>query len=88
MTRRLDRIPAALGALVRARRLDLGLTQAACAELAGMHRVNWCALERGRRGIPALPLLLRICDVLSLDASRLMACLDAASRPDANARAA
>lgn len=52
------------GAAVRARRLELGLTQERLAAQAGMSQGALSRLEHGR-GVPTLPLLERLAAALS-----------------------
>jgi transcriptional regulator with XRE-family HTH domain len=46
-----------LGKNVRARRLDLGVSQETLADLAGLHRTYVGAVERGERNISLLNLI-------------------------------
>lgn len=52
------------GAAVRARRLEMGLTQERVAAQAGMSQGALSRLERGR-GVPTLPLLERLAAAMS-----------------------
>ncbi|HUP68627.1 MAG TPA: helix-turn-helix transcriptional regulator [Acidimicrobiales bacterium] len=64
--------PATLfGRRVRDRRLDLGISQEALAEAAGLHRTYVGSVERGERNI-ALINILRLADALDLDAAELV----------------
>ncbi|MCB2154146.1 helix-turn-helix domain-containing protein [bacterium] len=53
----------ALGEALRARRVELGMTQYELARRCGMHRTYVAAVERGERNISILT-LLRITDAL------------------------
>ena len=57
---------AALGERVRARRLALGLSQEALAELTAMHWTFVGQVERGRRNV-TLHNLVRLADALGVD---------------------
>ncbi|MGE3669402.1 MAG: helix-turn-helix domain-containing protein [Polyangiaceae bacterium] len=57
--------PKELGALVRQRRRDLGLTQAAVAERAGVRRLWIHSLEHGKSTVE-LGLVLRVLKALEL----------------------
>ena len=70
----MSEIPAlqALGASVRARRLQLGLSQDALAARTGLHRTYVGGIERGERNVS----LLNICvlaEALSISVSDLLA---------------
>jgi HTH-type transcriptional regulator / antitoxin HipB len=62
------RTPADIGALVRARRQELGLDQAELAELAGVSRLWINQLEGGKPGA-GLGLVLRTLAALSIELS-------------------
>lgn len=53
-------------AIIRGRRLSLGLTQAELADRAGMTRQSISLLEHGR-AIPSFSVLLSLLDTLDLD---------------------
>jgi HTH-type transcriptional regulator / antitoxin HipB len=55
-----------LAPLVRARRVELGITQEELADLAGVHRTYISLFERGRRVGP-LDIVLRILHTLGMD---------------------
>ena len=65
----------AFGARVRQRRLDLGLTQEALADRAGLHRTYVGMVERGDRN-PTLGNILRLAAVLEMDPGELVSGLD------------
>ncbi|AUN42735.1 helix-turn-helix domain-containing protein [Tsukamurella tyrosinosolvens] len=54
---------AELGARIRARREELGLSQEAAAERAAMHTSNYARIERGQQG-PRVQLLLLLAEAL------------------------
>jgi transcriptional regulator with XRE-family HTH domain len=60
----------ALGAAIRARRIERGLTQDAVAEAAGLHATYVSDIERGRRNIGVINLDL-LAQALSVDLSGL-----------------
>lgn len=62
----------ALGARIRVRRLQLGLTQERLGERAQLHRTYVASLERGHRNIPVVT-LLRLAQALGVDAGVLVA---------------
>lgn len=64
------------GQRVRARRLELGLSQEALAEAAGLHRNYVGSVERGERNI-ALVNIVRLSRALSVDPAGLVAGLEA-----------
>lgn len=70
---------AVLGQRVRARRLELGLSQDALARLAELHRNYIGGIEQGRRN-PGLVNLVRIAVALGLDPGELLARIDKAKR--------
>lgn len=59
------------GQRVRARRVELGLSQEALAQLAGLHRTYVGSLERGERNV-ALINILRLGRALDMDAGTLI----------------
>ncbi len=59
------------GQRVRARRVELGLSQEALARLAGLHRTYVGSLERGERNV-ALINILRLGRALEIDAGTLI----------------
>ncbi len=59
------------GQRVRARRVELGLSQEALAQLAGLHRTYVGSLERGERNV-ALINILRLGRALEIDAGTLI----------------
>lgn len=67
-----------LGERVRARRLDLGLSQEKLAERARLHRNYIGGIEQGRRNV-AVVNLVRLAVALELDPGELLAKLDRAS---------
>lgn len=66
----------AFGRHVRARRLQLGISQEALADAAGLHRTYVGSVERGERNI-ALLNIVRLASALSVDPTALMAGLSA-----------
>ena len=66
----------ASGAAVRARRLELGLSQDALAELAAVHRNYLGEVERGERNV-ALTNILQIARALKTPAADLVAAAEA-----------
>lgn len=62
---------AVFGERVRARRVELGLSQEALAQRAGLHRTYVGSLERGERNV-ALINILRLGRALELDAGSLI----------------
>lgn len=60
------------GRRVRARRLDLSLSQEALAERAGMHWTYLGSVERGERNI-ALMNIVRLASALGIDCAELVA---------------
>lgn len=69
----------AFGRHVRARRLQLGISQETLAEAAGLHRTYVGSVERGERNI-ALLNILRLASALDLDPTELMGGLTATGR--------
>lgn len=63
----------ALGATVRARRRELGLTQEQLAGRLGWSQERVSILENGKYGMPSLPLLSLVARALELPLSRVMA---------------
>lgn len=63
------------GQRIRARRLELGLSQEALAEAAGLHRNYVGSVERGERNI-ALVNILRLAAALGVDPAELVAELE------------
>lgn len=61
----------ALGDRVRARRLELGLSQEALAARAGLHRTYAGSLERGERNV-GLANLAALADALDVDLGDLL----------------
>ena len=59
------------GDRVRVARLELGLSQEALAEAAGLHRTYIGTIERGERN-PALLNILRLATALDVDAAELV----------------
>jgi transcriptional regulator with XRE-family HTH domain len=62
---------AAFGARVRARRLELGLSQEGLASVSGLHWTFVGQVERGRRNL-TLHNILKLADALGVDASTLV----------------
>lgn len=62
---------AAIGAVVRKRRDDIGLSQDELAHLAGMHRTYIGSVERGERNV-TLGSLIAICSALQLQPHELL----------------
>ena len=54
-----------IGAIIKHRRQDLGVSQGTLAELAGVGINTLVSIERGE-GNPTLQVLMRICDTLGL----------------------
>lgn len=67
-----------LGTFLRERRQTLGLTQHQLAERLGWQQERISTLERGRYGIPSLPLLARLAEALE---TPLAVLLEAAGYP-------
>lgn len=67
-----DSILRSFGARIRARRLELGLSQEKLAELAGLHRTYIGSVERGERNVSLLN-IRQIALALKLDPSDLVA---------------
>ncbi|HZU14575.1 MAG TPA: ATP-binding protein [Chloroflexota bacterium] len=61
-----------LGATVRERRRELGLTQAQVAERLGWSQERISALENGKYGLPSLPLLAHLAEAIQLPLGALM----------------
>lgn len=61
-----------LGASIRARRVTMGLSQEALADLAGVDRSHMGKIERGERNVTFLN-ILRIADALECKPSGLLA---------------
>jgi transcriptional regulator with XRE-family HTH domain len=61
-----------LGDAVRQRRLALGHSQDAFADIIGMHRAYYSAIERGERNI-TLQTLIRVAQGLKMSIAKLMA---------------
>ncbi len=61
----------AFGARVRARRLELGLSQEALAAESGLHRTYLGAIERGERNVSLIN-IVRIAKALKTDISELV----------------
>ena len=68
-----------LGARIRERRSQLGLSQEALADLAGLHWTFVGQVERGRRNL-SLHNLLKLADALQTDPGRLVEGLKAPER--------
>ncbi len=78
---------AALGERVRARRLALGLSQEALAELTAMHWTFVGQVERGRRNV-TLHNLVRLADALGVDPGVLVTGIGIDQVPACNRRSA
>lgn len=61
----------AFGHRIRELRLQLGLSQEALAELAGVHRTYMGSVERGERNV-SLDNIYRFADALGVDAGELL----------------
>ena len=61
----------AFGERVRARRLELGMSQEALGEVAGLHRTYVSSLERGHRNV-ALINIVRLAAALDVDPADLV----------------
>lgn len=68
-------IAVAFGARLRQVRTELGLTQEALAEAAGLHPTFISNVERGYR-VPSVPTLLKLAHGLDVQPSRLVDDLD------------
>lgn len=64
--------PVVFGERVRARRLEIGLSQMELAERAGMHFTYVSSVERGLRNI-SLVNIVRLAEALGVDAGTLVA---------------
>ncbi|MCA8434537.1 helix-turn-helix domain-containing protein [Burkholderia seminalis] len=62
---------AAIGAAVRARRLEFGVSQEALALVTGIDRSHMGRIERGQRNLTILN-LIRIADALNISPSKLL----------------
>jgi len=60
----LEKLHLALGLVVTARRLDLGLSQEAAALKAGVERLYFGKLERGQNGMVTLAMLSKVAAAL------------------------
>jgi len=69
------------GSRVRARRVELGISQEDAAVLAEMHVSNYGKVERGMAN-PSLHTILRIATALNVDPATLVTGLDADMVPD------
>ncbi len=69
------------GSRVRARRIELGISQEDAADLAEMHVSNYGKVERGLAN-PSLHTILRIATALNIDPGQLVTGLDADMVPD------
>lgn len=65
-----DQVMARLGAVIRARREALKLSQEAFADRIEMHRTYYSAIERGEKNIQVTT-LLRVCQGLDVSVSVL-----------------
>lgn len=61
-----------LGLAVRERRLEMGLSQDGFADVIGMHRAYYSAIERGERNLTLLT-LVRVSQGLGMTAAELLA---------------
>lgn len=66
-----ERLARGIGAAARARRVELGFTQEAIAELAGMHRQGYVVFESGVRP-PLVDTLIRVAVALGLGVGELV----------------
>ena len=65
-----------LGAVIRARRLSLDLSQEALADVAEIDRSHMGKIERGEH-VPTLPLILKIARALKCSSAHLMTLTEA-----------
>lgn len=72
---------ALFGSRVRARRIELGISQEDAADLAEMHVSNYGKVERGLAN-PSLHTILRITTALNIDPAKLVGGLDADMVPE------
>lgn len=64
-----------LGHRVRARRIELGMSQEQVGDLAGIHCTNWGKIERGRAN-PSFTTLLRVAGALNVTPAELLGEID------------
>jgi len=60
-----------IGTLIRAARMDAGMSQETLADAVGLTRVSICNLEGGRQGL-SVDVLLRLSDALSVEPADLL----------------
>ena len=71
----------AIGAAIRKKRAEVGMTQAQLADAAAVLRTSIANIESGRQKAP-LHVLYRICAVLELDITAILPAVAAVARPD------
>ncbi|HEY0504487.1 MAG TPA: helix-turn-helix transcriptional regulator [Lysobacter sp.] len=71
-------IPAAIGLVIRRYRLELGISQEDFADLVGMHRTQYGAIEQGRKDCQ-LSTLLRLSRGLGIPLGQLARDIEALS---------
>jgi transcriptional regulator with XRE-family HTH domain len=66
-----DDAPTVFGARVRARRVELGLSQEALGDACGLHRTYIGSMERGERNVSLLN-IVRVAAALRIDPAELV----------------